>query len=288
MVAITGTFEAGDKLRLHWRRWPAAGRTSLARLVLLHGAGDHGDALPYRNAALYLANRGVDVYGFDMRGHGRSEGERMYVSRWDVLRDDLHAFMTSIVLNAPKPPLFLAGHSLGGLLALDYALHHPMHLRGVITSSAFLSASSVPLPVRGLLRLMSRVVPHLRLNPGFDLTNLTRDQAAAAQYQGELTTFTTTQFAAAVFSGMSQTQQRAAALTLPLLMLVGAQDRISPPGAARRFFERATITDKQLIDYPDARHTLFIEPHRDQVCADVLRWITARLVFRPSELRQIQ
>ena len=170
MEPIDTWYEGAGGTRLYCRSWlPPAPR---AALIALHGLGDHSGLYPMIGEA--LARRGVTVLTPDLRGNGRSPGQRGYIDAWGDLRQDLGRLVERTQAEAPGRPLYLLGMSLGGLVVLDYALHHPDGLRGVIALSPPLGALGVPAPLLALGRVLSRVWPRFSLETGMDLTGLSR------------------------------------------------------------------------------------------------------------------
>jgi len=174
-------YEGAHGARLYCRSWPAA--ESRATLIALHGLGDHSGLYPMIGER--LAARGIAVLTPDLRGNGRSPGQRGYVDAWADLREDLGRLVERSRAEAPGRPLFLLGMSLGGLVVLDYALQHPEGLRGVIALSPPLGELGVPAPLLALGRVLSRVWPRFSLETGMDLTGLSRDTAVVVRQGGE-------------------------------------------------------------------------------------------------------
>ncbi len=108
---------------------------------LTHGHGEHSGR--YGNVVNWFVPHGYAVYAFDLRGHGRSPGPRGHIDRWDVLREDLKAFLMLVQGQALGQPVFLIGHSMGGLIALEYVLHYPEGLAGVVVSGPVLSEPGI-------------------------------------------------------------------------------------------------------------------------------------------------
>ena len=169
----TGTFAGCGGLDLFYQVW----RPARPRVVLinLHGLGDHSGLYP--NLAAHFPPRDVALYAYDMRGNGRSPGQRAFVRSWLELLEDLHAFLGQVRLWEPNLPLFLLGNSLGGLVVLDYALQRPGGFLGVIAAAPPLGKLGVPPVLMALGRVMSRIVPRFSLQVGMDLTGLARDPA---------------------------------------------------------------------------------------------------------------
>lgn len=279
MKTFPNSFKTADGLTL---RCYAEQPTTLpphASVILVHGLGDHAYALPYRNLTNFLTAHQFAVYSFDMRGHGQSEGPRMFAQNWQLLRDDLHHFLNLVQNETSGSPIFLIGISLGGLLTLNYAQHHPNGLRGLIAAAPAVDASGVPPFIKLLIPLLSRLLPRLSINPGLDLTHISRDTAVAQAYTNDphFQTHTTPRLAAEVLTAMSQTSVQASCLNLPLLMLHGTDDTIVPPAGAARFFEQLPALDKERLTYEGAYHNLFIELNHAQVFADIVRWLKRHL-----------
>ena len=173
MEPIDTWYEGAGGTRLYCRSWPLA--APRATLIALHGLGDHSGLYPMIGET--LAPRGIAVLTPDLRGNGRSPGQRGYIDAWDDLREDLGRLVERTRAEAPERPLFLLGMSLGGLVVLDYVLHRPDGLRGVIALSPPLGALGVPAPLLALGRVLSRVWPRFSLETGMDLTGLSRDPA---------------------------------------------------------------------------------------------------------------
>lgn len=271
-----GTFEGRDGLALYCQRWlpDAAAR---AAVVLVHGFGEH--SARYANVVGHLVPRGYALFGFDLRGHGRSAGPRGGLRAWDEYREDLGVYLEQVGTAQPGVPMFLYGHSLGGTIALEYAVLHPTGLRGVVASGPLLGPPGVAPFLLALSRLLSAVLPRFTLEAGLDADALSRDPAVAPAYRGDPLVHGK---ACARMGGEIQRitrwlQDHAGDLTLPLLIVQGEADRLCPPADTLRFFENAASADKTRRMYPDGFH----EPHNDiehaRVLADVEDWLSRRL-----------
>jgi alpha-beta hydrolase superfamily lysophospholipase len=247
-------------------------------IVNLHGLGDHSGLYP--NLASHFPPRGIAIYAYDMRGNGRSPGQRAYLSSWREYRDDLDAFLRRVREWQQGVPLFLLGNSLGGLVVLDYALHHPEGLAGVIAAAPPLGEVGVPRFLMSLGRLMSRLAPRFSLRVGMDLTGLARDTSiidavvadplfhrrGTARLSTELTTT------------IARVQEGAARFSLPLLILHGSADRMVPPDGSRQFFAKVRHPDREFREYPGAYHVLFADLDHERVLGDLERWVESRVV----------
>jgi alpha-beta hydrolase superfamily lysophospholipase len=268
-----GTFRGAGGLSLYYQAWMSPERRRKAVLINLHGLGDHSGLYP--NLAAHLPGRGVALYAFDMRGNGRSPGQRAYLASWQEYRGDLDAFVGRIREWEPDLPVFLLGNSLGGLVVLDYVLHHPGRVEGVIAAAPPLGAVGVPPVLMALGRVMSRVVPRFSLNVGMDLTGLARDPSVIEAVLADPLFHRrgTARLSTEVTAAISRVQQLAESLSVPLLILHGAADRMVPPDGSRAFFAKVRVPDRQFKEYPGAYHGLFADVGYQEVLQDVEQWI---------------
>lgn len=273
------SFASADGLRLSCLATLPSTTPPRARAIVLHGLGDHCRGLPYRYLTEALIRSGVAVYRYDWRGHGDSEGARMYARGWDTLRKDLHVFQELVEREAPGSPLFLVGLSLGGLMALNYALHHPGAIRGVVAAAPAVDASGVPLLVRVAVPLLARIQPRMSINPGLDLSRISRDAEAVHEYTADplFQVRTTPRLAAAALAAMAETGTEAHRLRVPVLLLHGGEDTIVRPEGSTALLARLGSTDRSHREYPGAFHNLFLEQNRAEVFRDITSWMEERL-----------
>jgi alpha-beta hydrolase superfamily lysophospholipase len=272
-----GTFAGSGGLSLFYQSWVPANRAPRALLVNLHGLGDHSGLYP--NLVGHLASCGYAVYAFDMRGNGRSPGQRAYVASWQEYRDDLHAFVTLVRGWHQGLPLFLLGNSLGGLVVLEYALHQPDGLAGVIAAAPPLGKLGVPPILMSLGRLMSRIFPRFSLHVGMDLSGLARDRTVIETVLADpyFHRRGTARLSTEVVAAVARVQDGASRFSLPLLLLHGSDDRMVPPDGTRAFFSKLQSPEREFREYPGAYHGLFADTGYQKVLSDVEQWLEARL-----------
>jgi len=276
-----GTFAGVGGLPLYYQAWmPPDSQRKKAVLINLHGLGDHSGLYP--TLASYFPARGVALYAYDMRGNGRSPGQRAYLRGWHEYRGDLHAFLERVRKWEGNLPLFLLGNSLGGLVVLDYALHYPAGLSGVITAAPPLGEVGVPPFLMALGRIMSCLWPRFSLEVGMDLSGLARDPAVVDTILADPLFHRrgTARLSTEVTAAIRRVQARAETLSVPLLILHGSADRMVPPEGSRDFFSRVHHTDRELREYPGAYHVLFADVGHEEVLKDVERWLDSRIPAR--------
>lgn len=272
-----GTFTGAGGLSLYYQAWLPPSRPFPAVLVNLHGLGDHSGLYP--TIASHFPGRGIGVYAYDMRGNGRSPGQRAYLREWDEYQGDLHAFLALVRQREGNAPTFILGHSLGGLVVLDYALHYPEGLSGVIAAAPPLGRVGVPPLLMALGRIMSRVWPRFSLEVGMDLSGLARDPAVVETVLGDPLFHRrgTARLSTEVTAAIARVQARAPDLAVPLLILHGSADRMVPPDGSREFFSKVRYPDRAFREYPDAYHGLFADIGHPEVLGDLERWIGSHM-----------
>ena len=271
-----GRFLGAGGARLYRQVWRPAGATRAA-LVNLHGLGDHSGLYP--TVVDHFTARGVVVHAPDLRGNGRSPGQRAYIARWDVFREDLHRFVEVVREEEFGLPVFLLGNSLGGLIVLEYALEHSAGIRGVIAASPPLGAIGVPAPLLAMGRVMSRILPRFALRTGLDLAGLARDPEVIRTVLTDplFHRWGTARLSTELAAAIERVQAGAPRFPMPVLVLHGSADRMVLPEGSRQFIDRVGHPDRQLLEYPGGLHVLFADLDREQVLTDVERWIMARL-----------
>jgi alpha-beta hydrolase superfamily lysophospholipase len=271
-----GWFRGAGGLSLFRRTWRPAGPTR-ASLINVHGLGDHSGLYPA--LVEHFTARGIAVYAPDVRGNGRSPGQRGYVERWNEYREDLECFIAVVRREEPDRPIFLLGNSLGGLIVLDCVLHRPEGIRGVIAASPPLGRLGVPASLLALGRVLSRVWPRFSVRTGMDLSGLARDPVVVETVLADplFHRVGTARLSTEVAAAIARVQAAAARFPLPLLVLHGSADRMVPPDGSRAFVARVGHPDRELREYAGAFHVLFADLDRERALTDVERWIAARL-----------
>jgi alpha-beta hydrolase superfamily lysophospholipase len=270
------TFRGVGGVSLFRQAWRPAGAVR-AVLINIHGLGDHSGLYP--TLVEHFQNRGITIHAMDLRGNGRSGGQRAYIERWEEYREDLRRFLGLVRQEEPGQPLFLLGNSLGGLIVLDYALHHPEGLRGVIAASPPLGRLGVPAPLLALGRVFSRMWPRFSIRTGMDLSGLARDPVVVQTVLADplFHRVGTARLSTEVVAAIARVQAGAPGFPLPVLVLHGSADRMVPPEGSREFMAKVGHPDRELREYAGAFHVLFADLDHERVLTDVERWIEAHL-----------
>ena len=268
---------AADGLNLRGRWWRRAEPRGI--LLITHGFGEHGGT--YRHTAETLGSAlDVDVMAIDLRGHGRSPGRRGVVRRYEDLTDDMTSALDWAARNRPDLPRFLLGHSNGGQVALRVALERRAPLAGLIVSNPALRiAEPIPPHKLRLGRFLLRYAPWVTLRTALRVERLTRDLEMQRQLRADRLRHN--RMSAPLFFGMVQGGEmlmaRAGEIRTPIVMVVGGQDPIVDPSAARELYDRLGSDDKTLLLYPRMMHEPLNDLGREQVLDDLAGWIDGRL-----------
>lgn len=275
--AYDGRFPATGGLKLFYQSWTLHAAPTRGAVVLVHGIGEHSGA--YGRVVERLVPAGLAVYGFDLRGHGRSPGPRGFVSSWDEYRQDLGAFVRFVQGPHPDLPLFLVGHSMGGIIVLDYALRHPDGLTGVVAISPAIGDIGVSPALMLVTRAISRVRPSFSRRTGLDVAAISRDPQAVEAYRADALVhdLATARLVAEMVRTAKWIQAHAPELSVPLLIQHGNADRIAHPNGSRRFVANVTVPDKELREYPGAFHQVHNDTCHEEVTGDLLAWLERHL-----------
>lgn len=271
-LAETASLKGRDGTRLCLARWPVEGEAE-AVLLVLHGYFEHGGR--YEEFARTLSARQIAVLALDLRGHGHSEGFRGHVLDFEEYLDDVDVVMEAMALDGR--PLFLLGHSLGGLVAFIWASTRPAAhgLRGLILTNPYLErALVVPAWKIAAARFMARIKPTFSLPSGLDSALLSHDAAKNNEYRRDPLIFN--HATAGWFVAVTRAQKqaaRAAVLCVPLLCVIGGADAIARPQATRTMFERVRAPDKTLKELPGQYHEVLNEVRRADLYEEIASWV---------------
>lgn len=274
------TLHTNDGLRLHAREWLPSGEPR-AVLCLVHGHGEHSGR--YEHVARFLNHAGCGLLAMDLRGHGRSAGQRGHVGSYDLLLADIAVLLDEAARRHPDLPRFLYGHSMGGNLVLNCALRRGDVLSGIIASAPMLRTAFDPPAWKDLLgRLMIRLWPAMPLRSGLETEALSRDPEVVHAYREDPLVHdrVTPRFLEVLEAGR-WTLQRAADLSLPLLLMHGDADRITSAQASVQFAARAGCGCTLQI-WPGLYHEIHNEPEKGQVLSRVTEWLERVMVAPPT------
>jgi alpha-beta hydrolase superfamily lysophospholipase len=266
-------------MRFVSRSWEPR-RQTRAAVALVHGLGDHSER--FGPVGTILARSGYALAGFDLRGHGRSDGPRGHTPRYEAFLDDLADFLDQVRARYPRRPVFLYGHSLGGNLVLNYILRRNPQLHGAIVTSPWLRVAFEPPPAKvALAKALERLVPAFSQDWGLEAAALSHDTEIVRGYAAD--PLVHGRISARMFVSFYEAGQwalaHAAEFPLPLLLMHGTADRVTSADASREFANRAgkTVTWRA---WDGMYHEIHNESAREGVVSTMVRWMDARLGLR--------
>ncbi len=272
----TGYTEAEDGRRIFMRF--LLPETPEAVVIILHGYAEHSGR--YEHVMNFLGNKGYAVYTPDHRGHGRSAGVLADIESMEKILEDIRKLYKNASRKFPDLPLFLLGHSMGGLLALLYAQRYQQELKGMILTGvlAKLPADTSPFLIR-ISGLAARLLPRLPVEK-FDYTKVSRDPKVIQRmeedplyYKGKVRTRTGFE----IIRGIEKAIDGVEELKLPLLILHGGDDANVDPEASELVFRKAAGRDKTKEIFPGLRHEILNEPEKQEILELICDWIEQRL-----------
>ena len=262
-------------LRIFTRHWEPA-QAPTATLVICHGVNSHGGQ--YIRAAEDFAAHGYAVTALDLRGRGRSEGERFYTDSIDDYVSDVAQTIELARSKHPDLPVYLLGHSAGGVTSVTYALDHQDRIDGLICESFAFRVYAPDIALK-LLEGASHLIPHTHVLK-LKMEDFSRDPAWVAQLNADPLTLDEVQPVQTVASfarAGERFEREFSRITLPVLILHGTADKATRPDGSQQFFDEAGSSDKTLKLYEGAYHDLLNDTDRSIVMSDVTTWIDSHL-----------
>jgi len=277
MNHIEGTVKGVHGLDIYHQAWVPEGEVR-ASILIVHGLGEHCGR--YTNVVNYLVPKGYALYGFDLPGHGKSGGMREYVSTYDDYTETLTTNYQRVREAQPDKPIFLLGHSMGGLIAAAYLVDHSEDFTGaVISAPAILIPDFVTKFTVLLGKVLSKIAPKAGVL-GLDANGVSKDPAVVEAYINDPLVFhgkTTARLSAELLDKVFWVNENMETITTPLLIVHGGEDKLANPKAAQLLYDHASSKDKTLKVYDGLHHEVFNEPEREQVLGDVSAWLDAHL-----------
>jgi len=270
-----GAINVKEGLNIAFRFWRPLAQAR-GTVVIVPGFNSHSGY--YQWVAEQLVAARLAVYAIDLRGRGKSGGERFYVDDFADYVSDIAALVDLVNSREPGVSIFLLGHSAGGVGACLYALNHQTALRGLICESF---AYELPAPGFALAAIkgLSHVVPHAHVlqlkNEDFSrdprIVQAMNDDPLIAQESQPAETL------AALIRADERLKESFPHFTLPLLILHGTADKAAKASGSEHFYKMAGSSDKTLKLYVGGFHDLLNDVGKNEVIRDITRWIDAHL-----------
>lgn len=277
MDQIEGTFKSLGKVNIYYQAWLPDGDVK-AILFLVHGLGEYCGR--YSNVVNHFVPLGYAIYGLDHPGHGKSDGEREVVNRFTDYTDTLALYYKMVKDWQPDKPIFIFGHSMGGLISCSYLLDHPTDFTGAILSAPAIKVSdNISSMTIAMGKILSCVAPKVGVI-GLDTAGVSRDPEVVKAYVNDSLVFhgkTPARLAAELLKAMVRVTTEAHKITLPFIVVQGGEDKLVDPAGSQMLYDKAGSQDKILKLYKGLYHEVHNEPERATMFRDVETWLAAHI-----------
>ena len=277
MEHTDGDFKGERGLDIYFQAWlPESDPTAV--LLVVHGLAEHSGR--YMNLVNRFVPLGYAVYGLDHIGHGKSDGQRAHVENFSDFTGTLTLFSSMVRVRHPDTPVFIVGHSMGGLIASCYLLDHSDEFAGAVISAPSIKPSG---KVSGATVFIGKVLSALFPKAGLlqlDAAAISKDPEVVRAYREDPLVYNG-KISARLAAEMMKTMERVAAeaekITLPILIVQGTEDKLVDPSGAQLLCDRSGSTNKTIKMYDGLYHEVFNEPDRERVLKDVEDWLASNM-----------
>jgi len=273
-----GRIKTEDQLNLVWQSWTPVSPRGV--VVIIHGLAEHSGR--YQETAEFLSANGWAVYACDLRAHGLSpdppKSGRVHVNRFTDYFRDVDALTGLARANHQSLPLYILGHSMGGLISISYVLQKPEGLAGAIISSPALGTHpdfKPPLMLKLMVSVLSRLAPRLLVDSNLDTQAISRDPDVVRAYIDDplISQKVSARWYGEIMKAIKLAHRNASRLRIPMLLMQSGADRLVDPDAPRRFSEAAPDGLVELHVWEGLYHEMLNEPEKDRVRARLLEWL---------------
>jgi acylglycerol lipase len=274
------SFEGVGGLKIATKSWDASS-SPRAIMILVHGFNAHSGYMEWPGEQ--FAANGLATYALDLRGRGKSEGERFYVEELSDYLTDVDTLVNIARSENPGLPVYVLGHSAGGVISTSYVFEHQDEIAGLICES-FAYDVGLPHLVQLALEGIGKLLPHVHV---FSLNNadFSRDPAHVERMNND-----------PLIAKESQPAETARVLLLaaealtghfpdfkvPVLIIHGTDDKATKPAGSQKFYDLAGSADKTLKLYEGHYHDLLADVDKELVMADIQNWLNERVPAQES------
>ena len=271
------SWKARDGLDIFAEGWEPTVLLPKAVVCLVHGLGEHISR--YAHVAEAFGKEGFILFGSDLRGHGRSGGPRGHISSIEDFMQDIDVLLGQARTRYPGLPLFLYGHSLGGIQVLHYGLTRKPNVKGVLATSSGLHTAIENQSMKVMMaKVLGSLMPTVAIASGLDPKTISRDEKVVQAYMKDPLVHDKISlgFGKVMIGVTAWTLAHAGEFSLPLLLMHGKADALAFPSSSTEF--AAPLKEKcTLVLWDDAFHELHNEPEKDEVFKTMTLWMDARL-----------
>ncbi len=272
-----GCFKSIRDTNIYYQYWLPEGEPK-AILLVSHGIAEHSGR--YMNVVNHFVPAGWAVYGIDHIGHGKSDGKRVFVDRFQDYTKTLKKYFDMIRGWQPTKPIFLVGHSMGGLISSAYLLEHQDELTGAVLSGPGIKVSDkISNAVIFAGKILSVVMPKAGIIQ-LDAEDICRDPAVVDAYVNDPLVYRgkiTARLGAEMLKTIQHVAKSAIKIRLPIMIVQGGSDKLVDPSGAQLLYDSVSSEDKTIKIYDGLYHEVFNEPEHGQVLDDIKVWLESHL-----------
>ena len=267
----TWEWETSNQCKMFAQKW-TPDKNCKASIILIHGLGEHSSR--YDQMAKFYCDHQIQVLAFDVYGHGRSDGQRGHIPELNTFLDDIVDFREQVKDDLNGKPVFLYGHSMGGMIVLTYVLKKYPAFDGIITTSPLIDTAK-PMDgfTKSLVRILNSIAPRMTINNRIDRSFLSRDARIVDAYNEDPLVFGKLSMRLGAFMVDSQQfiREHAAEFAQPLLMMVGSDEKIVSKADIDVFMQ--SLPQQTYKVWDGCFHELHNEPEKEKVFEYTLAWM---------------
>ena len=277
MNHLDGYFKSVRDSEIYYQAWLPEKDTK-AVILIVHGLGEHSGR--YENVVNHFVPLGYAVYGFDLIGHGKSDGEREYIERFEDYTKILNEYIGMVKSWQEDKQLFLLGHSIGGTIVIYYLLDHPQDFPGVVISApTILIPKGTTQMTIATAKVLSKITPKLGMMQ-LDPIGVSSDPKVVSDYISDPLVFhgkSPVRFMAETLRAILRINDEFEKLTQPLMVVSGSEDALADPEGSELLFEKVSSQEKEIKIYEGFHHEVLNEPDHIRVLSDIEAWLEDRL-----------
>jgi alpha-beta hydrolase superfamily lysophospholipase len=249
-----------------------------AVVIIVHGLAEYGERYNYFANALNSNN--ISVYRFDLRGHGKSGGQKGWVDKYEDYIKDLGEIVSLVKKENENLPVFIFGHSMGGFISAGYGIKYKNEVDGIILSAAALRKPEDVKGIKGIfISLLNKIYPSFKMKNNLGKL-VSRDKKIVEKYEKDplvLRRISIKLYYEFLIEGIDWLQKKVKVFNYKTLILHGKDDKIINHESSIEFMENISSDDKNLIIYDDLYHEILNEKEKDKVIIDIINWIEERI-----------
>ncbi len=276
MEHFESAWQSFDGLEIYSQGWIPEDKPK-GVICLVHGLGEHSSR--YTQVARFFTDNSYAVLTFDLRGHGKSGGARGHTPSVEAFLKDIDLLIQETEKRYPSLPRFLYGHSLGGILVLNYTLNRKPELSGVVATSSGLRTSLQEQSLKiGFAKVAGTLLPTMSMKSGLEARQISRQAEVVEAYLADPLVHdrATLSMAKNSLHAIDWTFEHASEFHIPLLLVHGTEDLIAYAKGTEEFAALVT-TDCTVKLWKGLYHETHNEPEGEQVLSYILDWLNNHL-----------